>query len=910
MIEQYSNLEFGDGFIYQIFKSLWKVDSLLKKIMLINIPDTIMFQNGGIYSWYFSMDSQVYFKKKQNLEKEQILNKFSANIPPCGIVAVWIYKQEIQNIRQKGEQQYSNHQSSSTRYKYSSQENFSPKKSFSDMSLKEINSNNTSKLIYQYMNLEQLNEFLIKARPGEMIDGVLQKFIQSKGDNNSVIQVTWNREFYLSQKISNPNQINDTNLDIYQRVITFESDNQSITTDLKGHAINSYLQTKMEEIVKHVENTYEKPITISLFKGIFKIDPKGKIWFLQCKTLSACQKMNQDNKVLKESSKSLAFIETDIPSHISKVKSAIGKGIDLQSKEKCKKCLEEVELNGMHMVEYNHIIKSWQFDHVGEKEKKKEQSEQKYLEEREKLEKMYRLLDKLDLDVPQDFPKINDQDEKRFDVNPNYIIPRVIRNQEPELSEEQYLSLVNNPGFRSRAALICENCCLHIMNSINWKENPSKLKIKALNDKKYFGVGELKPETIIARYNKTRKQVELKQIFEEELNPNSVNREIMMRFKRMDANSNPPEERTDFHLRMTDIFSRTGIKQNRRHQQYLSGLGISETSSYQSKLADQREQKLSFLTNPPQLKIPSTVFDEQANSKMSQVNTSQFAQKNSVSTCCLSPHSAIGIIQDHGVFNESIKIYGKTLSKDNLQKFLIPIDYRFKDLKEKDQSQLKKIRSKMNNNNFSSQENNESTLTQTLKPLKHVSLHKLPNSNKIPTNQTQPGTLQILTDRTPTSEYFDSILTSRSKEKKENIFKQSSDQKTTSQKRVQNNSCTGVISKVSETQSKMQETQLNIAENHSKEHSSQQKLLQSQQKVLEPLFKQNEVDLEENEKLQKSKQNQKQKPKKALNSFHNNFQAYLTSIVLPNSTKGKKTISIQQNHFKSQSVQIQKQNDQ
>ncbi|EAR94903.2 hypothetical protein TTHERM_01028860 (macronuclear) [Tetrahymena thermophila SB210] len=909
MIEQYSSIESGDGFIYQIFKSLWKVDSVLKKILLVNIPDTIMFQNGGIYSWYFSMDSQVYFKKKQNLEKEQILNKFSTNIPPCGIVAVWIYKQEIQNVRQKGEQQYSYQQNSSTRYKYSSQEDFSPKKSFSDMSSKEINSSTTSKLIYQYMNLEQLNEFLIKARPGEMIDGILQKFIQSKGDNNSVIQVTWNREFYLSQKISNPNQINDTNLDIYQRVITFESDNQSLTTDLKGHAINSYFQTKIEEIVKHVENTYEKPITISLFKGIFKIDPKGKIWFLQCKTLSVCQKMNQEYKTLKETSKSLPFIETDIPSYISKVKSAIGKGIDLQSKEICKKCLEEVELNGMYMVEYDHIIKSWQFDHVGEKEKKKEQSEQKYLEEREKLEKMYKLLDKLDLDVPQDFPKITDQDEKRFDVNPNYIIPRVIRNQEPELSEEQYLSLVNNPGFRSRAALICENCCLHIMNSINWKENPSKLKIKALNDKKYFGVGELKPETIIARYNKTRKQVELKKIFEEELNPNSVNKEIMMRFKRMDANSNPPEERTDFPLRMTDIFSRTGIKQNRRHQQYLSGLGISEISSYQSKLADQREQKLSFLTNPPQLNTPSTVFDEQANSKMSQVNTSQFAQKNSVSTCCLSPHSAIGIIQDHGVFNESIKIYAKTLSKNSLQKFLIPIDNRFKASKEKNESQQKKFKSKINNNNFSTQENNESTLTQTLKPLKHVSLHKLQNSNKIVTNQTQPGTLQILTDRSPTSEYFESILTSRSKDKKENTFKQSSDKKTKQQKRSQNNSCIDALSKVSENQSKLQENKQKAVESHSKEHYSQLKIQESQQKVLEPLLQLHESDIDDNEKLQKLRQNQKQKPKKNLNSFHNNFQAYLTSIVLPNSSKGKKTINIQQNHFKSQSVQIPKLNE-
>lgn len=41
-------------------------------------------------------------------------------------------------------------------------------------------------------------------------------------------------------------------------------------------------------------------------------------------------------------------------------------------------------------------------------EKIKEQSEQKYLEERERLEKLYILLDKLDLDMPEEFPKALD----------------------------------------------------------------------------------------------------------------------------------------------------------------------------------------------------------------------------------------------------------------------------------------------------------------------------------------------------------------------------------------------------------------------------------------------------------------------------------------------------------------------
>jgi len=91
--------------------------------------------------------------------------------------------------------------------------------------------------------------------------------------------------------------------------------------------------------------------------------------------------------------------------------------------------------------------------------------------------------------MPEEFPKALDQDVKRFDIVPNYLIPRVIRNQEPELTEEQYILIQDNPGFRSRVANLCENCCLHIMNSLNWKDNQAKMKTKALNDRKYIGVG-------------------------------------------------------------------------------------------------------------------------------------------------------------------------------------------------------------------------------------------------------------------------------------------------------------------------------------------------------------------------------------------------------------------------------------
>lgn len=52
------------------------------------------------------------------------------------------------------------------------------------------------------------------------------------------------------------------------------------------------------------------------------------------------------------------------------------------------------------------------------------------------------------------------------------------------------------------------------MNSLNWKENPTKMKAKAINDSKYKGVGQLKPEIIISRFNVTRllfldRQIEL-----------------------------------------------------------------------------------------------------------------------------------------------------------------------------------------------------------------------------------------------------------------------------------------------------------------------------------------------------------------------------------------------------------------
>jgi hypothetical protein len=59
--------------------------------------------------------------------------------------------------------------------------------------------------------------------PNKGYDGILQRFIEPKGDFNSVYKIVWSKNFCLFEKRKNKRYVWDTKYDVNERVLTYEA---------------------------------------------------------------------------------------------------------------------------------------------------------------------------------------------------------------------------------------------------------------------------------------------------------------------------------------------------------------------------------------------------------------------------------------------------------------------------------------------------------------------------------------------------------------------------------------------------------------------------------------------------------------------------------------------------------------
>ncbi len=74
--------------------------------------------------------------------------------------------------------------------------------------------------VYELLDKDKFIDFL-KNRP-KPYDGILQKFIEPKGEHNNMIKVIWSPSMCLFERRQNKNSIFDKKLNMYERVLTYE----------------------------------------------------------------------------------------------------------------------------------------------------------------------------------------------------------------------------------------------------------------------------------------------------------------------------------------------------------------------------------------------------------------------------------------------------------------------------------------------------------------------------------------------------------------------------------------------------------------------------------------------------------------------------------------------------------------
>lgn len=147
-------------------------------------------------------------KNRGSLTMEKIKESFLKDVPECGIVAVFIAKQTT-----------ADHQTKQV-FNYFNKQEFG----------------NYSHRIPMIMT--RIVDFLDKKN--KFVSGILQKFIQPKGDYNSilalyfeievctksldVIRAIWSPNLVLFERAEALKRINDQKYDVYERAVTFEGE--------------------------------------------------------------------------------------------------------------------------------------------------------------------------------------------------------------------------------------------------------------------------------------------------------------------------------------------------------------------------------------------------------------------------------------------------------------------------------------------------------------------------------------------------------------------------------------------------------------------------------------------------------------------------------------------------------------
>jgi len=169
----------GTGLVEPLYHYLWEKDKLNNAGTLkVNLPDTIIYRNGKPAYWYFTAkDGGVRRRCNENLNAAEIMRVFTVKTSgyKSDIIAVFMYAQR--NVSEFYEIELRTDYAVATKAESSVDE--------IEEELKKATENKKSrKVIFEYLNKEGLEKFLKKER--KEYDGVLQRFIEPKGEYNCI----------------------------------------------------------------------------------------------------------------------------------------------------------------------------------------------------------------------------------------------------------------------------------------------------------------------------------------------------------------------------------------------------------------------------------------------------------------------------------------------------------------------------------------------------------------------------------------------------------------------------------------------------------------------------------------------------------------------------------------------------
>ena len=473
----------GDGVIDNIYHFLWTKDTIFHTDPSVYIPHTILYKYNKPYYWYFTSVIDHKLKKKNhiNLNNEHIKKVFLKNVSESGIVCYFIYEKIIKSSKYESDKP--TYEKIMKKIMGNFEDIKSKEENKNDKRVKSSNKRYIKKNILKVDNKNYIIEYYDENQFIDFLDnkikheeGILQKFIDPKGEYNTIYRITWSPKLSLFEKCSNLRKLNDKHYDIYERVVTYDGEEfQSKTEPLKGRLLPEKMEQMALNIAEHVSNiTLEKVKIIRMILN-FKVDKKDRIIFLWCSSLRIDQgqkktKLNNvNNKSLSIKINSDKTNETRIKSvDESKIKlnppeninlfkySMLGKPIKPHKEAYCLNCGLNVENYKLYEISFKHLIES----HDNIKRDKQ-------------FFPLYKNLNMTSTGIEvipfEEKKKNNNNNQKNNAINKlkehnfqNFIIPKVISQLYPNLSFSDYFELKKDIIFLNKRAVVCDTCYLEI----------------------------------------------------------------------------------------------------------------------------------------------------------------------------------------------------------------------------------------------------------------------------------------------------------------------------------------------------------------------------------------------------------------------------------------------------------------
>jgi hypothetical protein len=341
------NLE-GDGLLESIYHYIWLKDIRDDGSRGFSIPDTVIYKYQQPRSWYFtSLDGSIKKKAKDKLNSHTIENSFLKRPSDTGIIACYMF--------------------------------ISP----------------TGSRVAEFFGAEELKHFLHYRKKTQ--DGILQRFIDPKGNHNSLLQVVWSPKICLFEYRENLKDLYDLRYDLYERAITFEGEEfHSTNIPIRGKELKTFLGNISNNIKEHIHSVTSGRINISRMVLHFKLDKNDKLWFLRATSIRCASERGNQPLDLN--------VSTNLPETVNSKKYTINpqNPATMQKTVLCRNCEKPNEPDAMFEVSYRFVIEA----HIG------------------------------------------------------YGVPALILKINPRLSPPDYEKYKKNPLFMNKQALICDACYL------------------------------------------------------------------------------------------------------------------------------------------------------------------------------------------------------------------------------------------------------------------------------------------------------------------------------------------------------------------------------------------------------------------------------------------------------------------